>query len=82
MKRTQIYLPDKLKKDIAHVADARGISMGEYIRSTVQESITQDISYSQDKGNVKTVEKFLKKVTFSDGPRNLSSKIDQYLYDQ
>jgi len=74
MQRTQIYLPKELKKKVVQVATYKGITMAEVIRKAVKKEVeTQTIP--KENPLIK-----LARLKIKGGPRDLSSKFDEYLY--
>lgn len=77
MKRTTIMLPNQLKIMVQRIANSMGVSLGEFIR----ESLEARLKSSKSQNNLDTL--------FSDetiyrgkSPENLSKEHDHYLYGE
>lgn len=75
MIRTTILLPLELKKRTEGIAREKGISMGEYIRFLLDESLAKEF-------NPKKKDSFFsdKAVFTAKAPKDLSKNHDKYLY--
>lgn len=82
MKRTQIYLPDDLKNQISIIADGMGMSMGELIRTTMQDAVYTGALRRTQVSNMQKILDLKDKLKIKGGPKNLSSKVDYYLYEE
>jgi len=73
MKRTTIMLPHELKNKAEREARRSGVSLGEFIRASMQEKLDQ-----QPKGRKRRF--FPDDFTFTDnGPPDLAANLDKYL---
>lgn len=74
MIRTQVYIPDDLHRDMALLMRQEGMNFSQLIREGVETVIRK----KKIKRNKKWGEGFIGAV--KGGPKDLSSKIDYYLY--
>lgn len=74
MIRTQVYIPDDLHRDMALLMRQEGMNFSQLIREGVKTVIRK----KKIKRNKKWGEGFIGAV--KGGPKDLSSKIDYYLY--
>jgi len=74
MQRTQIYLPKELKKKVTQLAADKGIPMAEIIRKAVEKEVEMQTTPKENP----LIQ--LAKLKIKGGPRDLSSKFDEYLY--
>lgn len=75
MKRTQLYLPEKTHLDLAFIAQREEKSISQLVREILVEGIYKKKGLSSGK----TLEK-LASYNATAGPKDLSSKLDSYLY--
>ncbi len=77
MQRTQMYLDDKLRRDLNALAKKEKKSMAQVARDILKEGV-------EKKKNIDTsgmqVMIALSKMRLKGGPRDLSKNIDHYLY--
>lgn len=77
MKRTQIYLPENMHKELLRRARAERTSVSELIRKSVEKSVKKNMKPK------KNFFKMLDELRFKGkGPKDLSEKIDYYLYEE
>jgi hypothetical protein len=77
MVRTTILLPLDLKKKTEGIAKEKGISMGEYIRFLLDQSL------AIQSNNIKKDPFFSDKVVFTaKAPKDLAKNHDKYLYGE
>ncbi len=73
MKRTTVMLPEDLKCDAEHVAHTSNRSLGQVIRDALKREVERQMNPSEDP--------LFKLETFdAEGPKDLSSHHDDYLY--
>lgn len=79
MIRTQIYLPEEIHSQLSKLAQAKDKSMAALIRKFVKTGLkkTQEKDFS-GKNNLIA----LSKLNLKDGPKDLSSRLDYYLYGE
>lgn len=78
MIRTQVYIPQPLHHQLISLAKKRGESMARIVRNFLEKGLHECVS--KDLSGKETIEKILSmKVT--GGPKDLSQKLDHYLYD-
>jgi hypothetical protein len=75
MKRTTIMLPDDLRRRAISRARERGVSLGELIRESLDASVPIRYDATQDP-------LFADVVFDGPAPRDLSTRHDEYLYDE
>lgn len=75
MKRTQLYLPEDTHLELAFLAQKEEKSISQLVREILVEGIRKKKSLSSGK----TLEK-LANYNVTAGPKDLSSKLDSYLY--
>ncbi len=71
MIRTQVYLQDDQYERIIALAKASGMPMAEIIRTSIAKGLIK-----KRKNNLAGISK----LKLRGGPKNLSSKLDEYLY--
>lgn len=74
-------MPEPLKRRAVAKARAQGISFGEFVRRAVEKEIATPVAKKRGK---KTGDPFWDNMKFydDDGPPDLSTRIDEYLYDE
>lgn len=76
MIRTQIYIPETIHQAAKLLARRKNKSLAEVIREFIMRGIKQE--NIQDKKSLDT----LTKLNITGGPKDLSSKMDKYLYQE
>ena len=76
MQRTQIYLPEELKKKITQLATHKGVPMAEIIRGAVEKEVKIQ-TLPKENPLIK-----LAKLRIKGGPRDLSKNYKKYLYGE
>lgn len=79
MIRTQIYLPETLYKDIKRRAKARGEPAAQLIRETLQKDL-YGARLAAKQASRKTWAETAVELNIQGGPKDLSRRIDDYLY--
>lgn len=77
MIRTQIYLPSEIKKELEKISRKESIPMGEMIRKILKKSLIDNREFRKGNDMIE-----LTKLRLKGGPRDLSSKLDEYLYSK
>ena len=75
MHRTTILLPEKLKRSVNKKAHALGLSLGEFVRKSLELSLKNDLSDSKNDPFVKDKNFYSKKIK-----HDVSLKHDDYIY--
>ena len=78
MIRTRIYIPEDLHEKLIYLSKKKDKSMAEYIRLFIEEGIKRDETLDV---SGKDVLKKISMMNFRGGNKNLSSNIDNILYD-
>lgn len=76
MVRTQIYLPIEYQEELAIMAREQGVPKAVIIRRIIKKSLGKKINSIKDTSPLLS----LAKLNFKGGPKDLSSRIDYYLY--
>lgn len=77
MIRTQIYLPKDLHRELTSIARSRNTSLAGIVRHFVQYSLRQEeVSDSTGKKALAS----LLEIQTKNGPKDLSTNLDHYLY--
>jgi hypothetical protein len=76
MIRTQIYITKEMHGELVRVARARKEAMAEVIRKF----LAQALSHAQPDDSGKHTLKNIANLGFKGGPKDLSKKLDTYLY--
>ena len=79
MIRIQSYFPKRLLEDLREVAKKENVSMAEAIRVSAEDFVDKVSKSKTFKGGASILLKSARKISFS-GPRNLSKKVDKYIY--
>lgn len=74
MKRTQIYIPENMHKEMKNLAQKKDRSMSDLVRQFIEQGLEQE---SEDKTSDLSD---LADLNFSGGPKDLSENIDKYIY--
>ncbi|MEW6482567.1 MAG: hypothetical protein AB1397_06165 [bacterium] len=77
MNRTTILLPEKLKWDANLKARGLGLSLGEFIRTSLEQALKKDFSNLKNDPFVKDNKFYSKNIE-----RDLSLKHDNYIYEK
>ncbi len=77
MKKTTIMLPPDLKARALRKADKLGVSLGEFIRTSLQNALEQ--SSTQFKNDSLLCDK---QAFYGKGPKDIAEKHDDYLYGE
>ncbi|MBM3209239.1 hypothetical protein FJZ40_03020 [Candidatus Shapirobacteria bacterium] len=76
MLRTQLYLPEEIHQELTFLADKMGVSMAAVIRKMLQVGLREkEIFFA--KGNDLLL---IAKLGIKGGPKDLSARLDSYLY--
>ncbi|KKM65818.1 hypothetical protein LCGC14_1487460 [marine sediment metagenome] len=75
MTRTSIMLPDSLKRNAEKKARSLGISLGEYIRRSIELSCKRGDLSDEDDPFIRDTKTYLKK-----SPKDSSMEHDKYIY--
>ena len=76
MKRTQIYLPEDLHKELSFQARLQKTTISQLVRKSIEANL------GSSKKPKMSFKEFVEKNQFSGGDPNLSKNIDYYLYDE
>lgn len=76
MRRTQIYLPEHIYKSLGKIKARRQVSIAQIIRETLEKHL------EAEETNMTPALLELAKLNLRGGPRDLSRKIDEYLYNK
>ena len=81
MIRTQIYLTPEIKRELDLLKKRDGLGMGQVIRKVLHAALIKDRSFpnKQKKGNGLLE---LAKLGIKGGPKDLSARMDEYLYGE
>lgn len=79
MFRTQIYLPEELHQLVKLKADQKNESMAEFLRRCIERGMLVEEEKEQKK---RAAFWTLSELNVTGGPKDLSKKIDHYLYGQ
>lgn len=83
MKRTQIYLPEDLYREIAHLAEKEGKPKAQIIRERLKANLASTrVGKAKNAGEALLELAELGKKFNIKGPKNLSVTIDKYLYEE
>ena len=78
MERTTIMLPPDLKAKVQKRANYMGMSLGQYIREAVENSL----EYQQREQSIEEDPLFADDAVFvGEGPKDIAENHDQYLYE-
>jgi len=75
MFRTQLYLPEKVHHSAKLLAKSRGLSLAELLRTCIERGVTEE--------RLRLAKKplsSLAKLNITGGPKDLSARMDDYLY--
>jgi len=80
--KTYLYVPEEIDKEIKNLAEVQKVSKAAVIRSILKEGITA-IKHPKNSSGVEALLKIaaLGKRINAKGPKDLSSNIDKYLWD-
>jgi 3-methyladenine DNA glycosylase Mpg len=78
MVRTQIYLPVEYQEELAIMAREQGVPKAVVIRTIIKKSIGKKINSIKNTSPLLS----LAKLNFKGGPKDLSSRVDYYLYGE
>lgn len=78
MIRTQVYLPEVLYEDIKRRARIKGKPAAQLIRDSLEQSL--HTSQAQKTTQRKSWAELAKELNITGGPKDLSRRIDDYLY--
>lgn len=79
MRRTQIYLPEEMYKQIKSRAKRQGLSMAKLMRQLLNQELNKNQRpYATGNDLLKLAEDF----QISGGPKDLSQRMNYYLYDE
>lgn len=77
MIRTQIYIPDELHHTAKHIARQKKESLANLLRRFITKGV------KEEKANLKSKPlSSLAILNITEGPKDLSSKMDKYLYEK
>lgn len=76
-KRTQIYLPDEMYKEVKKLAARRGVSMAQIIREALEEKMPQ--KKAKRKRDKEWKELFKLAGMIKEGPSDMSRNIGKYI---
>jgi len=76
MVRTQIYLPIEYQEELAIMAREQGVPKAVIIRKIIKKSLKGKHIHPATGSSLLS----LSKLGFTGGPKDLSSKMDEYLY--
>lgn len=74
MQRTQIYLPEEIKMKAQKLANRRGVPLAAVVRQALEKEI-KETAVPKENPLI-----HLAKLKIKGGPKDLSSKFDEYLY--
>lgn len=78
MKRTQIYLPEKLYQELSYQSRKKNISLSEVIRERITYKIMPQANDCQ--AIFRDLDNVGEKLSWKGVPKNLSQKIDEAVY--
>lgn len=81
MKRTQIYLPAPLHKELREEARKHNTTLSEVIRQRIARGNSDSIRQANRHETFRELDKVSKKLNWQDIEKNLSEKIDETLYE-
>jgi hypothetical protein len=79
MIRTQVYIPEPIHQQLAQRAEVTGIKMARLIRDFIVEGLER--TKPEGGAGLATLEQ-LAQLSYSGGPEDLSTNLDDYLYGE
>ena len=73
--RTQIYLSNEIKQELEKISKKERVSMGKMIRKILKKSLIENREFQNGNDMLE-----LTKLKIKGGPKDLSSRADEYLY--
>ncbi|MDA1338448.1 MAG: ribbon-helix-helix domain-containing protein [bacterium] len=81
MLKTYLYLPDTLNAKVEHVAKAQNLSKAEVIRRSIESGLSSVYEKKGDSTKSLFMLADLAKKYKTTGPKDLSSNLDKYLWE-
>lgn len=79
MVRIQSYFPKRLLEDLKEVAKKENVSLAKVIRRSTEDFVDKSSRAKFTKGGAAVLLNSARKISFSGG-RDLSTKVDKYIY--
>ena len=77
MIRTQVYLTDRIYRMLTRIAEERHVPMARVVRESLEHGLQQ--SHVNEASGIEVL-KQLSSLKFRNGPTDLSTNLDHYLY--